>query len=356
MEDTMENVDTVHAGPEESGKTKKEKKPHGVIFWGFLFLICVIVATIASSGTAALFELGMYESKDAFRRNVNEYLMDGYAVQALSDHKGDFQFEEFENSNFQYAVLESDDIENEDLTDKDTYLVCSLDEEDLKHARHLYCYSATVSDDTQFSYSTESLFDSYGYVSTNRNPDVSVKKDETKNYYLYATVRSPLDETQDDLFTRSKPYVDLACKLCLLPVLLAMIGWIATCVCFVFGFLAFVRLIKRIWKFVSEQCRDNVPLLWRLIAVFAVCALVSFFFTVVAINLPPLVFCVWLLHIGVVGCLFVFAALQLNRIKKGADRLVEGTFDTPVNTKGMFFDFKSIAESINKASDGMEAA
>lgn len=52
----------------------------------------------------------------------------------------------------------------------------------------------------------------------------------------------------------------------------------------------------------------------------------------------------------------IWVALQQNRIKQGGERIAHGDLSNPIDTKGLFWEFKRHAENINKVSDNISLA
>ena len=464
-------------------KEPKERRKHGALFW---FIISVISITITGGLCAVLYtyaEMGMYDSPKAFRKSVNNWYLMDYAVYALSDFTDDFGMSELKDTNFRYAVYSTNDPSNVDLTQRSTYEVCNFSENALLGDKSkLFRYSATLGDYSVFVYNTDSIFDSYSYITnymsysneelqevdraiseviyvwnTNsayvitedgyyfpvdltinypdgtqecdirnaiedidfgwkdeirNNADIivhstngdtyyikpwnvmvcnadylgdyksgekynfvsyeydfstwsiitktepAIKPVKGKNYYLIAYVEDPLNTDCDDLFARVAPWIDLAVGTRYLVIVLTGIAGIIACISSILFLIRFFAFFINLFKKFTYQCRENIRLAWRLIGLAFLCTFAEFIVLVTAYegSAEELIILGWVVQTLILFPLFVVAVLQLNRLAKGAKRLAEGNLNRPVDTKHMFFDFKTIGDSINSTGAGLELA
>ncbi len=178
------------------------------------------------------------------------------------------------------------------------------------------------------------------------------------DYYLYAKVADPMTAGSDDLFTRSAALLDLACTFRFLPFVVAAVFFVLFLICFCHFCARFFGRMKNLWKKLSFQWHENLSLMVRLvIGAVILCFLEILIAGTLLYNDAEelLIFILFLEAVAVVVAV-IFAVLQLNRLALGAKRMAEGNLDHPIDTRHMFFDFKSLGESINKASVGMEKA
>ena len=466
-----------------SDTEKKERKKHGALFWFFMCVISFILLGAAGGAFGFFFEGGMYDSTKLFRKNVNNWLLQDYAVYALSDYQDDFGMEELKNTNFRYGVYSTDDPASADLEKRSTYEVCNFSEDVLSGSKSdLFRYSATLGEYSVFRYNIDSLFrsdsfitnySSYGYdnlvweehrishfvyiwntesayvitsdgyyfpvwlvvryddeyeerdIKSALNEDgddwssdalsrakiiihadngdtitefpsvVSIESvdyladyvsgtkynyeeytvdftafsintgtikapdaPKGKDCYLIAYVQSPLNMDQDDLFVRVEPWVNFACSVRYPVAVLAVLFLIAFIISCIMFLIRFFSLIAGGIKKLSHQWNENVGLLWRLIGICILCTLAEFIVLVVALGggAEELVVIGWFVQTLVLAPLFIFSVLQLNKISKGARRMVEGKLDASIDTSHMFFDLKKIGNDINSASAGLENA
>ena len=112
----------------------------------------------------------------------------------------------------------------------------------------------------------------------------------------------------------------------------------------------------RLFKAVGDIFR-NLPLLWKTIVLFIGYLFINFVFIPLLFGRAS--------GIGVLfGLLFNLAILaglcilmlQLNIIKRGAQRIAAGDFDSKLDTARMRWDIKAHAETLNNIQNGMAAA
>ncbi|MBO4610376.1 MAG: HAMP domain-containing histidine kinase [Lachnospiraceae bacterium] len=203
--------------------------------------------------------------------------------------------------------------------------------------------------------SYESDFQSWSMITSS----TAVERPVTgKDCYLIACVAEPLDYECDDLFARIAPWIDLACSTRYLVIVLTFVFGILTLVSVVFFCIRFFAFIAKGFKKLGYQCKENIRLTWRLIGIASLCTLAEFIVLVSAVDgsAEDLIILGWLVQTLVLFPLFVIAVLQLNRLAKGAKRMAEGNLESPVDTKHMFYDFKTIGDSINSTGQGLEIA
>ena len=193
---------------------------------------------------------------------------------------------------------------------------------------------------------------------TNRTSAPAIKQVNGTNYYLIACVADPLDTECDDLFVRVAPWVDLACNTRYLVAVLLLVFSIFTCISIILFLIRFFSLFVRGWKKLSYQWRGHVALTWRLIGLAVLCTFAEFIVLCGALgsSYEELIAIGWVIQTLVLAPLFVVSVLQLKRLTDGAKKLAEGNLTSPVDTNHMFYDFKTIGNSINSAGQGLEAA
>ncbi len=179
-----------------------------------------------------------------------------------------------------------------------------------------------------------------------------------KDCYLIACVADPLDLTKDDLFVRADPWIRFACEWRFLSIAVTVFFGILTLICLVRFLIRFFAFMKKGFRFVSYQWRENVGLLWRAVMVCILCTFAEMLVLAWALNdwQSELIVAGWIFQTIILIPLFIIAVLQLNKIAKGAQRLANGELHTPVDTRNMFYDFKKVGDGINSASIGLEKA
>lgn len=130
--------------------------------------------------------------------------------------------------------------------------------------------------------------------------------------------------------------------------------WHYTVICYL------SRPIRRLWRFCIRNLKD-VPSHLPMAAVIG-----TIFVVLTAIEAVLLLQSGWYGEAG--GLIFylliklaelivlIFIGLQLERIRKGGQRIATGNLTEPIQTDGMFWEFRRHAENINKTGDGISLA
>ncbi|MBP5471687.1 MAG: HAMP domain-containing histidine kinase [Lachnospiraceae bacterium] len=247
------------------------------------------------------------------------------------------------NENVKNIVLHSDNGEIYYITPYDV-IVCTAD--------HL----SNLKSGIKYNFvSYESDFQTWSMITSTTAVERPVVG---KDCYLIACVADPLNYEYDDLFTRIDPWVDLAINTRYLVIVLTGVFAILALISVILFFARFFALIARGFKKLGYQCRDNIGLTWRLIGIAAFCTFAEFIVLVGAYesSAEELVIAGWFVQTLILFPLFVISVLQLNRLAKGAKRMAEGNLSSPVDTKHMFYDFKTIGNCINSTGEGLEIA
>ncbi len=169
----------------------KEKRRHGAFFWMIITGIVAMLAGSCMACFAGLWDYGLYDSPRLFADNWNDRLLRSYAVYALSDFQDDFNLAQLEDTNFQYAVYMSDDPQSVDITDRRSFLVCTIPDDVLKtEADKMFSYSATLGPNSGFFYNIDSIWNSHGYIISNHlsgNEDTCEKEEISDVIYIWNT-------------------------------------------------------------------------------------------------------------------------------------------------------------------------
>lgn len=118
-----------------------------------------------------------------------------------------------------------------------------------------------------------------------------------------------------------------------------------------------LRLIKKS----LDASFSQLPLLWKTVAAFVAYALsnglfVILFFMSIDSAGEVLVPVLWFLFNLAVLAGLCLATLQLDKLKKGGQKIAAGDFNWKIDTRGMLWDFKTHGESLNSIGDGMAKA
>ncbi len=110
-----------------------------------------------------------------------------------------------------------------------------------------------------------------------------------------------------------------------------------------------VRLCKALWRIIRK-----IPLVWK--TALGVLLLLLFDLLCVA-NGYEFEFMVALMLVNVlVGLFLIYLAIGLRTLQKGGKDLAEGNYDTTVDTRHLFGDFRRHGEHLNAVQEGVQAA
>jgi signal transduction histidine kinase len=134
------------------------------------------------------------------------------------------------------------------------------------------------------------------------------------------------------------------------------------------------RGIRKVWKMVCyipvrffrwaverrnarrEFARTHGSMIRRtLLVLIAATAVAGFSFVRMCVS--EYYYALWFVGVAIVmWVLTLSAAIQMTRLQEGSRRLAEGDLSEPIDTKGLFWEFKIHAENINKAGIGIASA
>ena len=122
----------------------------------------------------------------------------------------------------------------------------------------------------------------------------------------------------------------------------------------------------KLWKRITERrrahiafYREHTSLFWKTVVLlcgitlvfiisFAVLCVGGFYEELYVLWVMVALILLWLVSLS--------AVMQMTRLQEGSKRIAEGDFSTPIDTKGLFWEFKTHAENINKVGDGIANA
>jgi len=121
------------------------------------------------------------------------------------------------------------------------------------------------------------------------------------------------------------------------------------------------RLFGRAWELVGRIGRTvlravrAVPLAWRACLITAGLLLALFLLGLASSYEGFCVFLYFLLSLVILGTV-ALAVMQLRQLQRGGAALAGGRFETKLDTKHLFWDFRRHAENLNAIGDGMARA
>ncbi len=105
--------------------------------------------------------------------------------------------------------------------------------------------------------------------------------------------------------------------------------------------------------------REHMSLFWRTIVALCVASLVILisFAAMCVAGYDSELYVVWLLIVFILlWGVTLTLVMQMTKLQEGGRRIAEGDLSTPIDTKGLYGDFKEHAENINKAGIGIAHA
>jgi len=122
-------------------------------------------------------------------------------------------------------------------------------------------------------------------------------------------------------------------------------------------FFKIIHLVYKILEFIFRKIARlvlNLPLFWKTALIFAI---------ITALELIVLfrfsfgtIFVWWLVEKLIVGSVLFFTITDMKNIKRGAEEIASGNTEYKIETRNMYGDFKSHAETLNKVNDGLSNA
>ena len=121
----------------------------------------------------------------------------------------------------------------------------------------------------------------------------------------------------------------------------------------------FWRLVKGIFGWIVFMFR-KIPLVPRSALIFVAAMIVEIVLTMdcfgYGYHYSPIIFFVWVFYNLALFLAMCFGAWQMKSLKAAGERMSKGNIDEKIDTKHMYWEFKSHAENLNSIGDGMAAA
>ncbi len=118
--------------------------------------------------------------------------------------------------------------------------------------------------------------------------------------------------------------------------------------------------IRRLWRFFVRNIRDihtHLPMAAVIGVAFALLTVIEAILLLQSgwYGEPESLVLYLIIKLAELAVL-IFAGLQMERIRKGGQRIAMGNLTAPIDTDGMFWEFRRHAENINKTGDGIALA
>lgn len=112
------------------------------------------------------------------------------------------------------------------------------------------------------------------------------------------------------------------------------------------------RAVKAVWHGIGRLGR-MIPIVWRTALIMLGLYIIGFILFILMYDESGGWLLVGLLFSIVIYAAAIFGAWQMKSIKKAGQQLAEGKFDEKIDTKHMYWEFKSHAENLNSIGDGL---
>lgn len=112
------------------------------------------------------------------------------------------------------------------------------------------------------------------------------------------------------------------------------------------------RAVKAVWHGIGRIGR-MIPIVWRTALIMLGLYIIGFILFILMYDESGGWLLVGLLFSIVIYAAAIFGAWQMKGIKKAGQQLAEGKFDEKIDTKHMYWEFKSHAENLNSIGDGL---
>ena len=112
------------------------------------------------------------------------------------------------------------------------------------------------------------------------------------------------------------------------------------------------RAVKAVWHGIGRLGR-MIPSVWRTALIMLGLYIIGFILFILMYDESGGWLLVGLLFSIVIYAAAIFGAWQMKGIKKAGQQLAEGNFNEKIDTKHMYWEFKSHAENLNSIGDGL---
>lgn len=107
----------------------------------------------------------------------------------------------------------------------------------------------------------------------------------------------------------------------------------------------------------GRKALGYLPLVWKVMVCYAILCLLEFIGIVgFSYGYSDMLLLLWVMEKLLLGAAVMYVALALNRLKKGAESIAAGDYNTKVEETHLVLDFKDCADTLNHIQDGMNAA
>ena len=112
------------------------------------------------------------------------------------------------------------------------------------------------------------------------------------------------------------------------------------------------RVVKAVWYGIGRFGR-MIPIVWRTALIMLGLFTIGFILFILMYDQSGSWLLIGLLYAIVIYAAAIFGAWQMKSIKKAGQQLAEGNYNEKIDTRRMYWEFKSHAENLNSIGDGL---
>ena len=119
--------------------------------------------------------------------------------------------------------------------------------------------------------------------------------------------------------------------------------------------------LRLVWKLLRWLCSGvlwlarNLTLYWKAALIWGALSVLELFFLSVTHN-SNAIFAWWLVEKLLLSAALAVAAVNMQKLRQGGERLASGALGSQIDTHHMFWEFRRHAENLNAIADGMQKA
>lgn len=107
---------------------------------------------------------------------------------------------------------------------------------------------------------------------------------------------------------------------------------------------------------IRREMHENISLFWKVAGILVILFFVELFVIATTEYDLGLEMCLFVIYKVVEAIIVIGIVLQMNSLKEGGKRIAQGNYNDPIDTKGMYWEFKKHAENINAVGNGISLA
>ena len=108
-------------------------------------------------------------------------------------------------------------------------------------------------------------------------------------------------------------------------------------------------------KNLMKYMRENVSMYWKWVGVYVIISIVQMIISIQTWYDEIPIF-LWIIEKGILIVILSVAIVNMNKLKKGAEKIAGGSTDYEIDTENMLWEFKHHGDNLNKIRDGIQLA